>query len=120
MRGALSSVSSAAAGGPGLFPAIVTLDDAPDLRAGLTTTVRLVPEAEAAELAVPLTAVVSPAGGRSWVHRVDGDQVSLVEVEVLRVGEQRAAVRGELDPGDEVVVAGHVGLAEGAAVEVRR
>ena len=54
------------------------------------------------------------------MHRVEAAHVASVRVSLGSVEGERVVVEGDLRPGDEVVVRGHVGLNDGALVEVRR
>jgi len=116
-RGAVVEVASAARP-EGLFPVVVSVEAA-DLVAGLTAEVRLqLPLA--ADVTVPVAAVVDPVGRSPSVLRVvDGvaERVAVDPAELLADG---VALRGPLAPGDEVVVAGHGRLLDGDAVEVLR
>lgn len=115
--GDVVTVADAATPG-GLFPVRVALVG-DDLRAGLTATVAA-PARDDGVLAVPLTAVVSPSGTDTWVHRVRDGQVERVDVQTGAVREDQLEIRGALAPGDEVVVSGHAGIATGTEVEVVR
>ena len=93
------------------FLARFTLDDAADLPLGITAQVTLTPTSapkgtgEVAE--VPSTAVWW-RGDQAMVWVADDVSGRLAErkVEMVRLGTERAAVRGELKDGDKVVVLG--------------
>lgn len=108
--------------GPGrLFPVHVRLPEGADcaLAPGLTADVSLrLPMAPA--LSVPVRAVVDPTGSGAAVLRVRGDVVEEVAVTPLRLEGDALAVHGPLETGDEVVIAGLVGLVDGQAVRVLR
>ena len=69
-------------------------------------------------LMVPLAAVISPAHGMPRVFRVRDGIVELLAVNpgVLRNG--KVAIDGDLEAGDEVVVAGHGRLLDGERVRI--
>jgi len=116
-RGRIAQVASAARP-EGLFPVVVAIDG-DELVAGLTAEVRLQLPLSA-DAAVPVAAVVDPVGEQPVVYRVrDGvaEQVAIDATELLPGG---VAVKGPVQPGDEVVVAGHGRLLSGDAVEVLR
>ncbi len=56
-------------------------------------------------LKVPLEALVRTGGGKNWLFRVEKGHLHKVAIQVLLEGDRQAAVKGELQPGDEVVVA---------------
>ncbi len=123
VEGVVQSVSKAASGGTRGFPLVVGLPSGPSLVPGLTARVAVParrPDDEGPpELTVPLAAVVSPFGDRSRVLRVVEGRSEAVDVTIGATRGTRVAVRGDLAPGDEVVVAGHIGLVPGEPVEVR-
>lgn len=107
--------------GGGLFPAVVALDPGDDLLPGMTAEVIFrVGGQSSGLLAVPLAAVLNPGGRRPEVFRLDGDRVTRTAVEVEALVGERVAVRGDLEPGAEVVVTGHTSLLDGDRVEVIR
>lgn len=109
-------VSGATAPG-GLFPVVVGLDEA--FAAGLTAEVALrVPNGPG--LSVPVRALIDPVGSGPVVYRVAEDVVARVPVTLGPLLGDRVAVVGALEPGDEIVVAGHARLLDGDAVEVLR
>jgi hypothetical protein len=64
--------------------------------------------------------VINPGGMHPSVFVFADGEVHEVLVDVLRVSQGRAVVRGPLEASDEVVVLGHAGLRDGEAVEVAR
>lgn len=56
-------------------------------------------------LKVPLEALVRTGQGRAWLFQVKDGRLHKVPVSVLLEGDRLAAVRGDLDPGQPVVVA---------------
>ena len=114
-EGTVVQVASAARP-EGLFPVVVSID-APDLVAGLTAEVRLQMPL-AADVAVPVAAVIDPVGRSPAVLRVVDGVAERVEVEAAELLPGGVALRGDLAPGDEVVVAGHGRLLDGDPVDV--
>lgn len=105
----------------GLFPAVIGLPADDDLLAGMTAEVIFEIGGGGGDLVtVPLAAVLNPGGRRPAVFRLDGERVARVEVEVETLAGERVAVRGDLEPGSEVVVTGHTSLLDGDRVEVLR
>ena len=119
VEGRVRSASRAATAGTRGFPLVVALPPDEDLVPGLTARVA-VPTSDPGELLVPLAAIVSPFGDRTEVVRVrDDDTTEAVAVSVGAPRGSAVAVRGELSPGDRIVVAGHIGLVMGERVEVQ-
>ena len=104
-----------------LAPALVELPPGPVAEAGwdagLSVQVVFRRPAELA-LTVPLSAVVDPGTGRTRVYRVVEGRAVLTPVEVGRPMGARVAVRGELQAGDSVVVAGHQQLLDGDLLRI--
>jgi RND family efflux transporter MFP subunit len=117
--GRISAVAQAAIREGRLFPVKVDLAPGPAVRAGLTAQVQF-DLATDPVLTVPLAAVVNPGASRPsvFVHR-DGS-VQRREVRLGRLAASRVIVRGDLQAGDRVVVAGQSQLADGDAVTVVR
>lgn len=111
---------AAASPGPGrLFPAVIALDPAPELRPGVTVAWHLHAEGRK-RLTVPVAAIASTGGrSRSRVFRVANGSVSAVPVSLGMVVGERVVVDGDLSPGQRVVTLGLDGLVDGRAVEVR-
>ncbi|MEQ8797939.1 MAG: efflux RND transporter periplasmic adaptor subunit [Salinisphaeraceae bacterium] len=119
ITGRVTELATAADGAGQLFPAVLTLDDAPDLRAGTTVTWRLRSD-QPERLTVPVSAIAS-TGGRSQprVFRVDDNRARSVPVTLGVVVGERVVVDADLAPGDTVVTLGLDGLVDGRAVAVR-
>lgn len=100
-----------------LAPAVVSLDDAGSFEPGASVHVTL-SRASAAMLTVPLSAIVDPGTGRTRVYRVVEDRAVLTPVEAGRLLGARVAVRGQLEAGDRVVVAGQQQLLDGDLLEI--
>lgn len=123
----VSQIGGEAAGPGRLFPVVLSLPTG-HLRAGLTAEATLAtPRAPA--LAVPLAAVVDPAGGRPRVFRVTDGVAHRVPVVVGELADGGRVVLtasgGEAQPplqaADAVVIGGHFALLDGdAVVEVPR
>jgi RND family efflux transporter MFP subunit len=122
IAGQVSSVGRTAAGPGRLFPVIVKLDaGASTGKAAVGATAELLLKlGSASALAVPVEAVVDPGGRRPSVFRVVGGKVQKVSVEVGALVGRHVTVKGDLQPGDELVVGGQRGLLDGEAVEVVR
>ncbi|ALK08737.1 efflux RND transporter periplasmic adaptor subunit [Blastochloris viridis] len=89
------------------FLARFILDGASDLPLGITAQVTLAPKAIAEVAQIPATAVWW-RGDQAMVWVADDAASRLIErrVDIVRLGSERAAVRGELNDGDKVVVLG--------------
>ncbi len=119
ITGRVTELATAADGAGQLFPAVLTLDDAPDLRAGTTVTWRLRSD-QPERLTVPVSAIASTGGrGQPRVFRVDDDRARSVPVTLGVVVGERVVVDADLAPGDTVVTLGLDGLVDGRAVAVR-
>ncbi|MDY7092984.1 MAG: efflux RND transporter periplasmic adaptor subunit [Acidobacteriota bacterium] len=121
--GTVRSLGRAAAGAGNLFPVVVALGEPQGVAPGMTAEVLLTSRTNDS-VTVPLAAILNPGGSRPRVFRLidDGAEeiVQQVAVRVEQLTGERVAVRGELEPGDLVVVSGHGGLLDGDTVEVVR
>jgi RND family efflux transporter MFP subunit len=107
-----------ASGRPGrLFPILVALDSAAGLMPGMSAELEL-SILSGGQLLIPITAVVNPGGATPSVYRIRNGVAQRVEVEVAQLLGEKVAVRGDLQPGDQVVSGGFFGLIDGDAVEV--
>jgi multidrug efflux pump subunit AcrA (membrane-fusion protein) len=86
-------------------------------RVGQTASAEIVTETTEADLVVPSRALVRREGGTAVFLLRDG-RAELVEVTVDILGEDRAAVTGDLDEGDEVIVTGYENLVDGTEVRI--
>ena len=84
------------------------------LRVGMTASAEIRTLTKSSDLVVPSRALLRREGDIVYVVR--DDRLEVVEVEVLALGEERAAVRGELTGDDVVVVSGYEDLGEGDEV----
>lgn len=121
LEGAVESVglspASSAAGGVA-YPVRVRLADADPapkvgMTAGVEITTRTVPDA----LTVPSRAIVRGEDGEV-VYVVRKGRALTVGVEVLALGDARAAVTAGLAEGDRVVVSGYDQITDGASVQI--
>ncbi len=104
------------------YPVILAVDDPPaGLRSGMTAHVALsLPATDGdAGLPVPLTALVQDGKDSSHVLRIDDDhRLERVDVEVLRLENGQARVRGALAPGERIVARGAEFVSAGQAVSL--
>jgi HlyD family secretion protein len=101
-----------------LRPADPTAEDPTDgLRVGMTASAEIRTSSLVSERVVPSRALVRREGG-SVVYVLRDGVARVVGVEVEALGEDRAAVTGDLAADDRVIVSGYEGLADGD--EVRR
>lgn len=93
-----------------------SLSDAP---LGSTLSVRIPVGRSAPTLEVPIGAIFDPGNGPG-VWRIEGEppRVAWRAVEVTALGDDTAAIVGELEPGDPIVALGAHLLREGEAVRV--
>lgn len=108
------------AGGIG-FPARVRItggEGLDGLRVGMTASTEIRTASGDAELVVPSRALVRRDEG-SVVFVVEDGRAEAVGVEIDLLGDERAAVTGDLQAGDRVVVTGFEELEDGDAVRVR-
>ena len=84
------------------------------MRVGMTASAEIETLTRTSELVVPSRALLRREGDVVYVVRED--RIVVVEVDVLALGEERAAVRGDLTADDLVVVSGYEDLADGAEV----
>lgn len=116
---ALASTQRAGAAGR-MFPVWVELAEvAADvrLRAGLTASAEIAVRSVDNALLVP-TSALSRRGATDTVGIVVDGVLRLVPVIVVAIGEESAAVEGEIEPGDLVIVGGLESLEDGEAVIV--
>lgn len=108
------------AGGGASYPVTVELVDVPDdvrLRIGLTASVEVVVQRVEAETVVPTSALLRRGDGEV-VYLVRDGVAREVAVRVDALGDQTAAVSGEVSPGDQVVTFGVELVEDGTEVEV--
>lgn len=108
------------AGGGASYPVTVELVDVPDdvrLRIGLTASVEVVVQRVEAETVVPTSALLRRGDGEV-VYLVRDGVAREVGVTVDALGDQTAAVTGDLSPGDQVVTFGVELVEDGTEVEV--
>ncbi len=96
------------------FTVKISLPDVPNIRLGMTASVSPVSENSSSAIILPLSAIYQ-TGDVAKVWLVDGDKVSLRQVEVSAFDENSVRVRG-LKSGDKVVVAGVHKLRDGQQV----
>lgn len=102
------------------YPVRIRLDDHPaleDLRVGMTAGVEITVDEVAGDRVVPSRALLR-RDGREVVLAVRDGRIVEVTVEVLALGQDRAAVQGALSGRDQVVVDGTADLAAGDRVLV--
>lgn len=87
------------------------------LKVGMTASAEITTRQVRSDLVVPSRALLR-RGEADVVFVVVDDRVEAVEVEILGLGEERAAVRGDLEPDDVVVVSGYEDLVAGDEVTV--
>lgn len=107
-------------GGGATFPVSVQLTNVPDevqLRIGLTASTEIEVRRVDAELVVPTSALLRREGGEV-VHIVEDGVVREVPIMLQAMGDQAAAIVGDLEAGDEVVTIGVELVGDGAEVEV--
>lgn len=100
-----------------LYPVVARLVPRDDLIAGMSAEA-VVEIADETALLVPIDAVVDATGQDAAVFRISSGHAERVTVEVVDLFGDRVAVRGELQEGDEVIVAGQAALLEGEPVYV--
>ncbi len=88
------------------------------LRVGMTASAEITTQTVRADLVVPSRALLREESG-DVVYVVRDGRAEVVAVEVAALGEERAAVSGDLRAGDAVVVTGYEELSDGAEVRVR-
>jgi len=101
------------ASGGTTYPAVIELEpsDAP-FRVGLTASVEIVVRRVDADVVVPSRALLRREGRDVVLAARDGVVVE-VEVEVVALGDETAAVEGELRRGEQLIIAGFEELQDG-------
>ncbi len=108
------------AGGGAIYPVYIRLVEVPSdlrLRIGLTAASEIEVRRVDADLVVPTSALLR-RGGAEVVHVVEDGVVREVPVTLDALGDQTAAVSGDLQPGDQVVTVGVELVEDGSEVEV--
>jgi RND family efflux transporter MFP subunit len=114
-EGRIRELGLARAGRPA--PAVIVLQGVEDWEPGLSVHVTL-RHATAPAMTVPLGAIMDPGAGRTRVYRVIDGRAVLTPVVVGRLAGTHVEITGELEAGDQVVIAGHQQLLDGEAVRV--
>ncbi len=110
------------AGGGAIFPVEVELTEIPDdvrLRIGLTASAEIEVRRVQGDTVVPTSALLR-RGGEEVVHLLRDGRAVRVPVVVDALGDEFAAVSGELAAGDEVITRGVELVEHGDEVEVVR
>ena len=108
------------AGGGASYPTTVELVGVPEdtrLRIGLTASVEIVVRRVEADTVVPTSALLRRGGGEV-IYVVRDGIAREVDVTVDALGDQTAAISGEVAPGDQVVTFGVELVEDGTEVEV--
>ena len=84
------------------------------LRVGMTASAEIRTLTKTSDLVVPSRALLRRDGDIVYVVR--DDRLTAIDVDVMALGEERAAVRGDLTADDVVVVSGYEDLQEGDEV----
>ncbi len=119
LHGTVRAVGRASGGRGRLFPVVIALNDAQEVVPGMSAEVRIALPVSA-DVAVPAGALVDPAGTGAIVFRIRDGIAERVPVSVVGIDADALVLDGELAVGDQVVVAGHGMLQEGARVEARQ
>lgn len=124
--GRIATIAGAGGARGSLFPVVVSLGS--DIPVGSSVEIEL-RAGKSGRMTVPVEAVVDPAGVGPAIFRLEpgsrgsggeSPTVRRVPVAVGALIAGRVVVIGDLEAGDEVVVAGQRGLLEGDSVEVIR
>ena len=102
------------------YPVSVELTDVPaevELRVGLTAAVEIEVARVDAELAVPTSALLR-RGEAEVVYAVRDGVAEEVPVDLVAIGDQEAAITGDVEPGETVVTTGVELVSDGDEVEV--
>jgi HlyD family secretion protein len=122
VRGTVANVAIAPVTGPtggATFPVTVRLTQVPpdvSLRVGLTASAEIEVRRVDADTTVP-TAALLRRGGQEVVFVVDGEVVREVPVTVTALGDDAAAVEGDLERGDRVATTGVEDLEDGQRLD---
>ncbi|MEX1178693.1 MAG: biotin/lipoyl-binding protein [Nitriliruptor sp.] len=122
VRGTVANVAVAPVTGPGggaSFPVTVRLTQVPpevELRVGLTASAEIEVRRRDADTTVP-TAALLRRGGQEVVFVLEDGVVREVPVTVAALGDESAAVEGDLSPGDRVVTTGIDAVEDGQRLE---
>jgi HlyD family secretion protein len=107
-------------GGGAIFPVTVDLDPTPDdvrLRVGLTASAEVEVQRIDADTVVPTSALLRRGGGEVVYVARDGIAVE-VPITVDAIGDDTAAVSGDVTAGDEVVTTGVELVEDGTPIQV--
>lgn len=87
------------------------------LKGGMTAQIGLALESISDVIVVPVNSVVTKENQQN-IYLLEGDKVRQCPVEILLQNDQMAAVAGEVEAGDQIVVAGQHLLQDGSSVKV--
>jgi HlyD family secretion protein len=122
VRGTVEHVAISPVTGPtggATFPVTVRLTQVPpdvDLRVGLTASAEIEVRDVDDAVTVPTSALLR-RGGQEVVFVVEDQVLREVPVTVIALGDQDAAVDGDLDPGDRVVTTGVESVEDGQRLD---
>ena len=112
------AAETTAAGGVGYPVRIRLLDPPAGARVGMTSSAEITTRTVSSDLVVPSRALLRE-DDTDVVYVVRDGVVRIVPVDVEALGEETAAVRGDLTDDDEVIVAGYEEVDDGDRVDVR-
>lgn len=112
VEGRIAAVAHDAAGATRLHPVRVELDATPVFVDGVGIEAHLALEGRT-QTTVPLAAVLDPSGQRAFVWKSVDGRAERAWVRLGRLEGDAVEIRQGIEPGDQVVVAGHARLLEG-------
>ena len=100
-----------------LFPVIIHMEPSSGLIPGLTAEARLQLKSQS-KILVPLSAIINPSGNQPNLLAVINSKIRIIPIQIHQISGKHVAISGAIEPGTEIVIAGHSGLLEGDQVEV--
>lgn len=117
VSGHVTSVAKAALAAGRLFPLKVHMASEQGVVAGLTAQL-IIDLSTHGAMTVPLSAVVNPSASRPYLFVFNNGRVVKKHITLGDIIADRITVRGDIGPGDPVVISGQSQLTDGEPVEV--
>lgn len=121
LEGKVSEIAKAALAQNGLFPVEVALSDAPaSLASGLVARLAIEPSTAHQQplVYVPIAAILQGDKNKASVFVLQGEQAKKREVNVAFIDNDRVALRGGVQAGEQVVTDGALYLDDGERVSI--
>ena len=122
LQGKVTEVASGADPASGMFGIEVSIDKTPlPLKSGLVARVSIVPSSASSgsRAYVPIASIVEGQGHRASVYVVENDRARRRDVEVAFIANNRVALAGGVNVGENVITDGALYLEDGELIVVQ-